>query len=171
MNKSGNRSARGVYAQETLTVIVLVAILYYGYQYISIYKAPNILLNKNYVAEDDCIGGGVVGSNWLRRRRNWVHCLACQNPKLLAEQARQTSLLSHLQAPDKAVQNDLDRTEFMRIHYSEFVNLASKAKYDPDSENYTPLMVHVLAADNSEKDVPLLKVQALNKVHKGGSGI
>ncbi len=35
------------------------------------------------------------------------------------------------------------------------------------TETRNPLIVHVLAADYSDKGSPLLKVKVLNKLHKG----
>jgi len=154
------RSARGASNQEAIAVAALIGILYYGYQYISLYKAPTTqLLNKDFVCGDGAFKG---------RRLPYSHCVfASQNPKLLVEYIRKSNLQARLQAPDKAIENENERYRIESTHA--FVNLGLIGHGESMADSYNPLVVHVLGTDYSEKDVPLLLVRPLNKCHKGES--
>jgi len=152
------RSRAGEFRQEYAVIVGLAAIVYYGYQYFSIYQAPSSLVNKDFIC-----GDGAFSSR--NRVRSWT-VYGCQNPKLLVEYVRKSNLKARLSAPDQAVQNEKDRNQILQSN--QLVNLAMD--YDQNyliSSGYNPLVVHVLDTDNSAKDVPLLVVRPVNKSHKG----
>ena len=155
MTTLNKRTPRGAYQKEALVVASLVGILYYGYQYLAVYKAPTQLVNKDFIC------GEGVGS---KRLRSYV-VYGSQDPKLLVEYVRKSNIQARLQAPSKAMQNEDDRNRIMQSN--QLVNLADDARNEPYSAMYNPLVVHVLETDTSSRDVPLLVVRPVNKKHKG----
>jgi len=139
------RSQRGASQQDVLIVVLLLAGLYFGYQYIMVHKAPDQLVNKDFA----CSAKGVP---------------AFQDPHLMAEYIRLNSVSARFAPADKAVQNESERD---RVSASGLVDLNGNSVNTPLTERRNPLIVHVLDTYSGEKDVPLLRVRVLNKLHKG----
>ncbi len=152
------RSERGeMWHSQAGFIIGLAAIAYYGYQYFTIYKAPNSLVNKDFVC-----GNGAFKS---RQSARSYSVLASQDPKVMVAWVRASNFQARLAPPDKALANENERDRLMFGH--QLINLAASAGDEPYTEMYNPLVVHVLETDDSAKDVPLLVVRPVNKAHKG----
>ncbi|MDR3616554.1 MAG: hypothetical protein P4L53_23545 [Candidatus Obscuribacterales bacterium] len=145
MRLSGNRNKLGLSQLEMIMLLGVLATLYFGYQYLVVYKEPNQLVNKDF----ECIKAGGVP--------------AFQNPHLLAEYLKLNSVSARFAAPDKAIENAAARD---RVTASGLVDLNGYTPNTPLTERRNPLVVRVMDTYTAEKGVLLLRVRVLNKTHQ-----